>query len=254
MAKKGSRGFRFIEWAVRKCYPKIQVEGQENLPDEPVILVGNHSQMNGPIIGQLYIPGKHLIWCAGQMMHLKEVPKYAYEDFWAKKPKALRPFYKLLSYIIAPISVYVFNRADTIAVYRDTRIVSTFKNTVRGLQDGANIVIFPEHSQPYNHILCQFQDRFIDVAKLYYKQTGKTLCFVPMYLAPKLRKVYIGKPVRFDPAAPIQEERQRIATYLMESITQIACDLPEHKVVPYNNVPKKLYPSNKEGVYEKTGS
>ena len=131
---KCPRLYAAIKWVVKSCYPKIEVVGQENLPDEPAVIVGNHSQMNGPIASELYTPGKHYIWCAGQMMHLKDVPAYAYEDFWSKKPKLLRPFYKLLSYLIAPLSVCVFNNANTIGVYHDTRIISTFKQTVQRLQ------------------------------------------------------------------------------------------------------------------------
>lgn len=253
--RKVSLLYRCIKGAVRVLYPRIQPVGVENIPPEPAILVGNHSQMNGPIACELYTPGEHSIWCAGQMMHLKEVPAYAYQDFWSKKPKYIRWFYKLLSYLIAPFSVCVFNNANTIGVYHDTRILSTLKNTVARLQEGANVVIFPEHDVPYNHILCQFQDRFIDVAKLYYKRTGKALAFVPMYLAPNRREMHFGKPIRFSPDRPIEEERKRICSYLMGSITELAVNLPEHIVVPYQNIPRKKYPSNlrKEPAHEKTG-
>jgi len=253
--KKGSGVYRVVKWLVKVCYPKIEVVGQEYLPEEPAIIVGNHSQMNGPIAGELYTPGKHYIWCAGQMMHLKDVPAYAYKDFWSEKPKLLRPLYKLLSYMIAPLSVCIFNNAHTIGVYHDTRIISTFKQTVQRLQEGNHVVIFPEHSVPHNHIICQFQDKFIDIAKLYYKRTGNGLYFVPMYLAPKLKKMYLGEPVRFDPDAPTQEERRRICDALMETVTQMAVSAPKHTVIPYNNISKKLYPSNisKEGIYETTG-
>ncbi len=252
--KRGSVLFTFIKSAIRFCYPKIQVIGQENLPGEPVIIVGNHCQMNGPIVGELYMPGEPYIWCAGQMMHLKDVPDYAFQDFWSQKPKWTHPFYKLLSYIIAPISVCLFNHARTIGVYHDARIVSTFKNTVKRLCDGKSIVVFPEHDKKHNHILYEFQDKFIDVAKLYYKKTGKELAFVPVYIAPRLKKLYLGKPVRFSAASSIDTERSRICQYLMNEITEIAQSLPEHTVVPYRNISKKEYPSNKpkERVYEKT--
>ena len=177
-------------------------------------------------------------------MHLKEVPAYAYQDFWSGKSKAVRWFYKLLSYLIAPLSVCVFNQANTIGVYHDTRIVSTFKNTVKRLEEGASIVIFPEHDVPHNHIVCEFQDRFIDVAKLYYKRTGRALAFVPLYIAPYLKKMYLGKPIWFCPDNPIQQERKRICEYLMAEITDIACSLPLHTVVPYQNIPKKDYTTN----------
>jgi len=253
--KKWWRLYAVIKWAVKICYPKIEVVGQENLPDEPGIIVGNHCQMNGPIVGELYMPGNHYIWCAGEMMRLKEVPGYAFRDFWSQKPKCTHPFYKLLSYIIAPLSVCVFNNAHTIGVYHDTRILSTFKSTVKRLQEGASVVIFPEHDVKYNNIIYEFQDRFIDIARLYYKKTGKELLFVPLYIAPKLKKIYLCKPIRFCAAEPMDAERIRICKYLMDEITEIARSLPEHTVVPYRNIPKKEYPSNisQEEAYEKAG-
>jgi len=108
------------------------------------------------------------------------------------------------------------------------------------------VIIFPECYEPHNHIVYQFQDKFIDVAKLYYKRTGKAVSFVPMYIAPALKKLYIGKPTVFNPDVPVDQERQRIAGYLMDEITDIAVNLPRHRVVPYPNLPKKAYPYNKE--------
>ena len=252
--KKTSVMYKIIKWLVKVFYPKITVIGAENLPEEPAVIVGNHCQMNGPIACELYMPGKHAIWCAGEMMHLKEVPAYAFRDFWSQKPRWTHPFYRLLSFLIAPLSVCVFNNADTVGVYHDTRILSTFRNTVKALQNGQNVVIFPEYDAPHNHILSEFQDRFIDVAKMYAKKTGTEVSFVPMYIAPKLKKLYLGKPIRFRADAPIEEERRRICNVLMDEITEMAVALPEHTVVPYRNIPKKQYPSNhaRENVYAKT--
>ena len=253
--QKTSALFRFIKWCVKLIYPKIRAEGTEYLPDEPVIIVGNHCQMNGPIVGELYVPGQPYIWCAGEMMHLKDVPEYAFRDFWSQKPKWTHPFYKLISYIIAPLSECVFNNARTIGVYHDTRILSTFKNTVKKLQEGKSVVIFPEHDVKHNHIVYDFQDKFIDIAKLYYKKTGKQLQFVPMYIAPKLKTLCLGKPIRFNAEETMDAERSRICNYLMDEITAIAESLPEHTVIPYRNIRKKDYPSNrsKENAYEKAG-
>jgi len=253
--KKTTVIYRILRWFVYLFYHKTKVVGTENLPDEPCIIVGNHSQMNGPLVGELHFPGKHYVWCDGHMMHLKEVPAYAFQDFWSGKPKWTHWFYRILSYIIAPIAVCVFNNAHTIGVYRDQRIISTFKNTITKLNEGNNIIIFPEHYVDRNHIICDFQDRFIDVAKMYYRKTGKELSFVPMYIAPNIGTMSLGEPVYFDPVAPMDTERSRIRDILMERITDLGCALPEHTVVPYRNIPKKDYPSNipaKEAAYEKT--
>ena len=242
--KKWYRIYRVIRFFVWLFYPKLKPEGTENLPDEPCVIVGNHTQMNGPIIGELYGPGKHAIWCAGEMMHWDEVAAYAFRDFWSQKPAWTHPFYRLLARLITPLSVVIFNNAHTVPVYHDVRLRNTYRISMELLEQGSSMIIFPEHDEHYNNIVCAFQDRFIDLARFYYKKTGKALQFVPMYCAPTLKRVLYGRPIRFDPAAPIDEERARICRYLQDEITAIARSLPRHVVVPYRNIRKKDYPYN----------
>lgn len=250
------RCYGVLRWLVRVCYPKVTVEGLEHLPEGPCLLVGNHCKMNGPIIGELYIPGKRAIWCTSEMMHRKEVPAYAYQDFWSHKPRYSRWFYKLLSHLIAPVSECIFNEAHTIPVYRDDRILQTFRRTVEKLTEGYRVVVFPEGPEPHNQIVNRFQEGFADVGRLYEKRTGKPLAFVPMYVAPRLRKVYLGEPIYYDMRMPKERERGRVSQALMEAVTDLATALPRHTVVPYNNIPKKAYPTNilseVEQTHEKT--
>lgn len=242
--KKTSLAYKIIKWFVVRLYPKMEVVGAENIPDGAAIIAANHAQMHGPLGGELHFPGRHYIWCVGQMMNFKEVPAYAFADFWSYKPGYIRWLYKIISYLIAPLSVCLFNNAHTIPVYHDMRLASTFRTTISRLQEDNRVIIFPEHDQKYNNILYDFQDKFIDVARLYYKKTGRELSFVPMYICPAFRKMYLGEPIRFCAENPIKEERRRICAHLMEEITRIASELPEHTVVPYRNVAKKDYPKN----------
>ena len=239
------RVFIFIRFWVKLLYPVTSVSGKDNLPDGPTVVVGNHAQMNAPIACQLYFPGKFKIWTAGVMMNLKEVPAYAYRDFWSAKPAYIRWFYKGLSYIVAPISVCIFNSADCIPIYHDSRVISTFRETVSALRNGERIIIFPEHYVPYNNIVWEFQDKFVDIAHMYYRKYKEELSFVPMYVAPKLKTLYLGQAIKYNSEAAIEDERKRISEYLMNEITKIARGLPEHTVVPYPNISKSDYPSNK---------
>lgn len=236
--------FKILRTIIRFFYPKTEIEGIENIPDGSVVFVGNHCQIHGPLICEFYMKDNCYTWCAGQMMNLKEVPAYAFEDFWSNKPKYSHIFYRILSYIIAPLSVLIFNNARTIAVYRDSRIISTFRTTLARLQNGQSIVIFPEYNKKHNNIIYDFQTKFVDIAQLYYKKSGKILKFIPVYIAPKLNKMYYGKAIAFCPDNPIIQERSRICDYIMYEITEIAKSLPEHTVIPYRNISKKLYPKN----------
>jgi len=242
---KQTRMFRFYYHLVKAVFPKYTTVGEENLPDEPCLIVGNHTQMNGPIAGELYTPGEHWIWCAGEMMNKDEVAEYAFRDFWSLKPRWQQPFYRLLSKLIVPVSVCVFNGAHCISVYHDHRLFATFRRTAELVAEGNSVVIFPERNVRYNNILCDFQEGFVDVALFIYKKTGHRVAFVPEYVCPAFRTLNFGKPVYFDPENPLKEERVRIKKYLMDEITRIASELPEHTVVPYLNVPKKDYPKNK---------
>ena len=240
--KRTSPAYKIIKGLVKLFYPKIEVVGAENLPDEPSIIVGNHSKMNGPIACELYFPGSRYIWCAGEMMHREEVADYAYNDFWSDKPRWSRWFWRALSHIIAPLSVCVFNNAGPVPVYHDSRLLTTFRTSMKLLDEGGSMIIFPEQDIPHNNIVYEFQDKFVDLARMYFKKTGRALSFVPMYLAPKLKKMYIGKPIAFDPSANIKTERGRICQVLMDAITELAAALPRHRVVPYPNMPKREYP------------
>lgn len=246
MQKEHPMLFRIIKRMVRLFYGKTEIIGRENIPEHHAVLVGNHAQMNGPIVGELFLPENCYAWCAGQMMNRKEVPEYAFADFWSQKPQWTHPFYKVLSHVIAPLADFLFNHARTIPVYRDMRIMSTFRTSIQYLKEGANLLIFPEKDVKYNNILYQFQENFVDVAMLYYKKTGIALTFVPFYLAPRMKKLYIGKGIVFNGDNKIEEERKRIAAHLASEITEIARELPQHVVVPYRNIPKKYYLTNKD--------
>ncbi len=236
--------FRMIRATVRLFSPKYTLYGTEKLPEDACVIIGNHCQMYGPIAAELYMPRRHATWCVGEMMDRKEVPAYAFRDFWSMKPKGQQWFFRLLSHAIAPLAEYIFNNAHTVPVYRDARIVTTFRRSVEGLKAGTDLVIFPESAKPYNAIVTQFQEHFADLARIYERKTGTAVCFVPMYIAPALKRITFGDPVHFRPEAPADEERKRICAALMEEITRLAVGLPEHTVVPYLNIPKKDYPLN----------
>ena len=219
--KKPSGLFRAVKALVRAVYPKITVEGLENLPAGEAVLVGNHAQIHGPISAELYLGDDRWTWCAGQMMNRPEIAAYAYQDFWSQKPAATRWIYKGLSHLLV-----LRHAADRLA-------------------EGDKIVIFPEHDVPRNDVLCDFQDRFVDVARLYYGKCRKELSFIPMYVAPRLKKIVLGTPIPFDAQRPIEEERRRICEALMDAVTALCRTQPRHVVIPYRNTSKKDYPVNR---------
>ena len=237
--------FRIFKFFARLFYKKTEIIGLDKAHTNDVIFVANHAQLNGPIIGELFMPENCYIWANGQMVRAREVPKYAMEDFFPYKRGLTRPFYKLASYLLAPLLPCIINNARAIPVFRDARIVSTLKNTVRHLSEGNTILIFPECHEKRNNIVNEFQKNFVEVARLYHRRFKRTISFVPMYIAPDLGKVYVGEGISFDPLSDPSCEKERIVNYLMSSITAMGRSLPEHTVVPFDNISRKQYITNK---------
>lgn len=233
--------FCAVRGLARAVFRKPRFEGLENLPEGPCVIVGNHAHMYGPVYAELYIPGDRAIWCNAEMMRLKEVPDYAFRDFWSKKPAGCRWFYRLLSYAIAPLSVCIFNNAHCIGVYHDSRVMRTLRASLAKLREGAKVVIYPEHEVFRNGVVWEFQEGFVQLARLYAHQAGEALRFVPMYVAPELRTVCFGKPVLLDAAAPNAEAFERVRVELMDAVTDLARSLPRHRMVPYPNLPRSRY-------------
>ena len=103
----------------------------------------------------------------------------------------------------------------------------------------------PETMEKSNEFVNQFEDKFVDVAALYYRKEKKALSFVPMYNAASIKTVVFGKPIQFDPSLAMEEQRKQICEYLQGEIARIAKELPVHKIVPYENIGKKHYKISK---------
>lgn len=242
--KKPSRIFPYLLRIVKACYIKYDIEGLDNIPEEPAFIIGNHAQLHGPLVSQLHMMKNSYTWCAAEVKDIKEAQPYAYRDFWSGKPKNIRWLFKMLSYVVAPLLVYIHTNARTIGVYHDHRVFATFRETIRRMEEGNHIIIFPEKAEPNNNILCHFQEGFVDTAKMYFKRSGRRAAFVPMYIAPKLKKIIIGAPVYYNEENDHDAERRRICEEMTRAITDMAKSLPRHTVIPYMNISKKDYPTN----------
>ena len=239
--KKNTITFRFLSFLVGVFIArKHQFIISEEI-SEDAIIVGNHAQLYGPICMQLYFPYKRNIWSLSEVFDRKLFKTYAMKEFWPNKKH--KKFYKFLSVLLAPLAEYIFKHADTIPVYKDQRLITTMRETIKSIQDGNKIIIFPECHEKYNNVVNEFQQNYVDLARLYYAKTKKIIKFYPMYTAPKLRKVLIGKPISYDIDKSPEDNRKIINDYLKNEITKLANSLPKHIIIPYDNIRKKDYPT-----------
>jgi 1-acyl-sn-glycerol-3-phosphate acyltransferase len=209
---------------------RIRVKGLRRLgPDGPVILVANHAGSFGPISLISSLPFKIHPWVNHEVTELKSVAKRIQAEFVEGELHLKPPLSAYLSRVIGRICVALMKDIGAIPVYNmSKRIRTTVERTTRLLEQGKNILVFPEDSlKPVNEALNEFCTGFLHVAKAYYEKTRRAVSFLPVGVNRKLHSVCIGKPIRFNAEVPFPLEKARLKRELEAEVYSLCLSLEE---------------------------
>jgi glycosyltransferase involved in cell wall biosynthesis len=193
--------------------------------DEPVIFVANHEKNYGPSIMQLFFPIPYHPWIIYNMLDVKECYPYVQETFFKQRLGWPTWLSRVMAKAIAATLVRIMHFTHPVPVYREKpdQIIETFRQSMDILKNGENILIFPENgdSDSYSAEVNQFYDGFIYLAKLYYRQTQKSLVFYPVSINPESHMISVGRMVRFNPFTEYKLESERIRQNLMQQVAYL---------------------------------
>jgi len=198
-----------------------KVDYSEPLGDEPVIFLANHLGAVGPMYMSVTFPMREnvAIWCNEGMMDEKLVVDYVRHDWWWKPESKLAPFYSAtIPYIAKAIVPKVLRSAPTIPVYRDARVMSTMRASLKALKEGKHIVIFPELPDGHGTHAEKLQMGWLNLTTLYQRATGKDIKMVPVYIDEDARLFRVGRAITVDPDIPLSEQEERIERYIAAGI------------------------------------
>jgi 1-acyl-sn-glycerol-3-phosphate acyltransferase len=223
--RKKHPAFNLLKLAARLFYPRHTVLGLENLQkDSPAVFICNHAESYAPIVMELYFPFKFRPWVIYQNFTRELCRDYIETDFISKELKLKRPLSRWLASAVASPCVWVMEAVQAIPVYKgNMRIRETFELSMEAIRQGDNIVIFPENPEKkFSESVYDFYNGFVQLARLYYKEAGKTLYFYPVFIGSGKRTITIGKPVGFSPENSFSKEKEYIRVYLRDSINDIS--------------------------------
>ncbi|HOO22390.1 MAG TPA: 1-acyl-sn-glycerol-3-phosphate acyltransferase [Clostridia bacterium] len=225
---------KFLYKVGRILFPKRAVEYEEIPEDETAIYVCNHSGALGPAAMTAWFDRPFRPWSISCLFDKRVAANFIFHDFFFGRSKKHKKFYRFLSKIVAKFLPPLVYRQNPILVHRNSvKILQTFKESVATLKQGKNLVIFPESPIKFSRYISELYDGFIDVARLYYAETGKRLKFYPVYIPADKRIIKIGKPIEYNIDTKPAEERKAVANYLKENIDRIARELKPKKVIPF---------------------
>ena len=193
----------------------VHLERVKQDPDNPIVFLGNHAEIYGPIASALCIPVPVRFWVISRMMFNKhDVRVYLYENTFSKKtflPVFLR---KLLAWFLGWLSVNVMNSLRAIAVYRDSpvKLRQTLRDSVEALSEGDNLMIFPEHPEGkyVKGGISELSPGFMMLAEAWWKKSGKKLRIMPVYANREQRTFTFGEEIVYHPENGYASEQERI--------------------------------------------
>ena len=132
--------YKFIRGILRLCFPRAKTVYEQQPDDEPAVFVCNHSAIRGPVMMTLDFKRKHQTWTVHCALDSKKAVNYAFHDILIGNSRRFKRFWRMLAHIVAkllpPLLWY-----DTIPVYHDSGIIKTFKQSIKAMTEGSDLVI-----------------------------------------------------------------------------------------------------------------
>ncbi len=228
-----------MAWVARTFIFKPRAVEYEVTPltDEVAIYVPNHSGAMGPANMCLYFDLPFRPWIIGYLNNSEVTNNYIFHNFFCGRSKKHKTPWRMLARIVKWALVPLLEAQDPIWLEHTPKgILGALKDSVSTLKAEKNIVIFAESDKgQYSEYINYLNEGFVEVARSYYKDTGKNVNFYPVYIPNGLDVIKVGKPTPYDGTANPKEERHRIALALAQGITDVARALPEHEKPVFNN-------------------
>lgn len=217
----------------KRIFPKPTISYEEELTDEPVVYLCNHSGAHGPAYATLYFNEPKTMWLIAYALDKKNNANFFFHDFFFGKTKKHPFFTKVLSKLVSIALTPLLKGTDHIPVYHDARMMGTFRQSVDALKNGKSVVIFPECPTKYSEFVNDLYSGFADLARSYYAATGKCIKFVPGYICHELHVVKFSQGYTYDPSINPKLQRKIISDYARDNIHRLASSLPKFTPAPF---------------------
>lgn len=216
--------FKVIKTGLR-LLPNMRYRAPERAEyTEPAVYICRHGNMRGPVLSMVNLTMQIHPWvfhafCDKESCY-KHYSEYTFSVRYGwKKWKA-----KLFSRLTASGVARLINSMGGIPVYRNSaKVMTTFRLSLDALKRGESLLIFPEVDYTAEGgDVGKMYEGFLMLEKMYLKETGKHLPFVPLHISEKKRRLVLGKPILFRDEANFAAERGEVIQSLQRTLNALS--------------------------------
>ena len=146
-AKRRKWWFRFMKKLMLSRYKKPEFRYLGKEISTGAVILSNHEGTDAPMSFELYLDKPIRMWGAGEMNSgVVELYKYQTKVYYHEKKHWNIHLARLFCLIASPITNLFYKGLDLISTWHDVRFVKTLRESVAAIEQGDNIVIYPEIS------------------------------------------------------------------------------------------------------------
>ena len=190
-----------------------------SLPETGVMYVCRHLNMHGPITVTRKLGFDTHLMVYNVFFSFGSAYKHYSRITYAKNGKSTLKS-KIKAFFVSLFVPRTMKSTKAIPVYRkDTRAITTLKNTVRYLEQDESVCVFPDiEYKAGEEESSDIYKGFLIIEKMYFKRTGKHVKFVPIVIDEENACIVERRPIVFSGEMPFDEEMQIVAEKIKEAI------------------------------------
>ncbi len=181
--------------------------------EEPAVYVCRHLNMHGPYTTLKWMPVDVHPLVLGVFFNRKDCyhqfSDYTFTKRVGKKNRCIN-LKALFSSLVVPKTI---KSLKAVPVYRKSlKSVHMMKDSMKYLTRDENLIVYPDIEYTGNYdIYSDIYTGFLHLGKLYRKETGKTLRFIPLIIDDKSRRIIAGTPITADDKKAVPDASRQLA-------------------------------------------
>lgn len=186
------------------------------------IILSNHEGTDAPMSLELYCDKPLRMWGTGEMNSgLVKMYKYQTRVYYYEKKHWNLHLARLFCLLASPLTNLFYKGLNLISTWKDGRFLTTLRESVEALQNGENIVIFPEVSENgYLAELEGFHAGFVALCEVCKKKGIDVPVYVTYFRKSDLKYI-VDKPVLYSELTANGETKEQVLERLLNRCNEL---------------------------------